>query len=590
MTNMDDVQQKWAELIKSGSASTFFESFPRDDELAERLNNMFGGVNPVTSEQLSRDRLRYHKLPIRGDVLNEEEVSPTKFVIRNKAKQLDVLQALAEIIDNIFDNYQRNTPAKLDVEIIIYPKTNISPGELRIIENSGGIEKSRIIPLIQLGLSERSAKGIGAWGEGFKMAAFALAEEIEVYSTFPGEIPIAIHFPKGWLDPNHPLWTKWRVNTYKINQNPPSVGTTIMRFNYLHQEVLSSLSLGDQIEEPKIKETCEKYAKYFGEVYAEKYHSLTSTGFGQISITITINSISSRVVFKDNVKDRLTQNLAFIPWLMPIHIYGRMEAQVDDPSELSKTRTASLNLDVYAGISATFNYSNLYSTQDPGVEMWGNGRLFSLKQRISDESVGWGYKFGGSVGTNPSSNASSRRLTIVAMFTAEDSRDIPWAAPVKNDYNRRSEFYAEIQQLFARIVRLYKDALRLIESRILPYSREWSSYDNQKKLEVLFADSDATQDFTTEFAETRFGQKLLSYEPNLSFKNIELPADPSEITPNKVFGIPNLLIQQIVDASAESKNDAQQVVSLLKAIFSNLSQEADLEEDMGLNPEEILEL
>src|SRR3989442_9513184 len=118
--------------------------------------------------------------------------------------------------------------------------------------------------------------------------------------------------------------------------------------------------------------------------------------------------------------------------------------------------------------------------------MWGNGRKFSLKGRITDESVGWGYTYGGRGGTNPRSNASYRRLTLVALFTAEDSRDIPWAAPVKNDYNRRSDFYAEIRSALAAAIRLYKDVHALLEFALIPFSQEWIDSNDETKLRILF--------------------------------------------------------------------------------------------------------
>ncbi len=214
-----DKHTGWPELLRTGGAQTFFDSYPDDDELARKLAGLF--LTAPTAEQVKRDRQRFFKRPQKGDVINEENASPTKYVILNKASQLNIREAFAEILDNIFDSYQRNKPDRLNIEIVAYQPTDAAAGEILFTESSGGIERQRIVPLIQLGFSERSVKGIGAWGEGFKMAAFALGEEIEVFSTYPGEDPISIHFPRGWLDPRHSHWTRWKVNTYKIDQNSP---------------------------------------------------------------------------------------------------------------------------------------------------------------------------------------------------------------------------------------------------------------------------------------------------------------------------------------------------------------------------------
>src|SRR2546425_4999635 len=189
-------KSQWAELMRTGGADTFFDSYPDDAELAAKINDLFSGSN-VSEERIRRDRERFHQLPRRGEIREEKLNSPTKNVILNKANQLNVAEALAEILDNVFDNYERNTsaPSKLEVEVIAYPPAGAVAGEIVIRENSGGIPADRILPLIQLGGSDRSLGGIGAWGEGFKMAAFALGEEVEVFSSYPTEPPVAIVFP-----------------------------------------------------------------------------------------------------------------------------------------------------------------------------------------------------------------------------------------------------------------------------------------------------------------------------------------------------------------------------------------------------------
>jgi hypothetical protein len=578
---------RWAEFIRTGGAATLFDTYPSDAELADVINN-FPDAIPVTAAQIHRDRQRFHNRPRRGEVIREEEGSPTKNVIRNKASQLEVREALVEILDNIFDNFERNTPDRLKVDISVFPKTEAAPGEMLISENSGGVEKTRVIPLIQLGFSERSARGIGAWGEGFKMAVFALGEEVEVFSAYPGQQPLAIHFPRGWLDPSHAFWKKWKVNTYEVVENPPSEGATVIRINHLHSKVLASFGLSGRQSGKESEAICEDLARYFGQVYAEKYHTLESQGHSNISIRINIGSVAKEVRFADRAKARLVKHLAFLPWLRPIRWTAAWETEIEEPSEEGRYRTARLSVEVYAGLTATFDGFQSYSLQAPGLEMWGNGRLFTLKGKITDKSVGWHYRFGGAGGSNPASTASSRRLTIIALFTADDSRDIPWAAPVKNDYNRRSEFYAEIQGIFAKVIRLYKNALRLLESRLLPFSYAWTQYTDVKKLDTLFTDSDASPEFKQEFANSRFGKKLLAFRPDLTFH--EMHGKDAESTVYRVFGISTTAINNIVQAASETKTSANQTVEFLEALFPSLARQAKLEEEFGLAPDEELEL
>ena len=211
--------------------------------MAAKLNDFLGGSGQIFAEEVSRARQRFNQLPRRGNSRKEELASPTKHVILNKARQLKVPEALAEILDNIFDNFERNpySPRRLEVEITAYPPIeDAAPGEIVICENSGGIPSERLVPLVQLGASNESSASIGAWGEGFKMAIFALGQEIEVFTTYPKEQSTGIFFPKGWLDRNHRLWTQWKVEFFDIGRNAPPEGTTIVRIN--HQTQRASVS------------------------------------------------------------------------------------------------------------------------------------------------------------------------------------------------------------------------------------------------------------------------------------------------------------------------------------------------------------
>jgi len=492
--------------------------------------------------------------------------------------QLRVPEALAEILDNIFDNFEGNLskPTKLEVEMVAYPPTEASPGELVIHENSGGIPSKRIVPLIQLGASERTPGGIGAWGEGFKMAVFALGQEVEVFSNYSQEQPVAIYFPRGWLDPNHRLWKQWKVDIFGIQRNPPSEGTTIIRITHLDGNVLRFFGIGETTEGRSSETVCKELANYFGEVYAEKYHNLVSQGY-EVFIKLTIGDSSRVVKFMTPAETRLRENLAFLPWLRPIRWNQTWETNLED-----EDRTARLEVMIYAGLAATENYSPTYADQlsKPGVEMWGNGRMFSLKGRITDESVGWGFTFGGSAGRNPTSNASYRRLTIIASFTADDSRDIPWAAPVKNDYNRRSEFYVEIREALARVIRLFKDPHDLLGFVLLLFSQAWTTYDTDKKLVILFRDVEAGSEFIQEFSQSRFGRKLLAFQPVLSFKEMEI--GDSQPTVHSLYGLTSTRIRDIVAAAVATKQSPEYRVQFLKAMFPALTRQAEIEDEMGL--------
>jgi hypothetical protein len=587
MSKVKSKQEQWEKLVASGGADDFFSTYDDDLELAGKLNGFFKGDGEVSAEAIERDRDRFHKLPRRGELRTTQMASPTKFVILNKARQLNANEALAEILDNIFDNFERNVKGKrtLEISITAYAPTGSTFAELIVKENSGGIPEERIGPLVQLGASDRSTAGIGAWGEGFKMAAFALGEEIEVFSSFKGEDPIAIHFPKNWLEPqNKALWTQWKVDIFGVDSNPPPVGSTVIRVTHLHSQVIESLGLKNN----SIADTdpvCDALASYFGEVYSEKYHRLVAKGH-TIKIDLNIGASSRRIKFFRTVEDRLRDNLAFLPWMRPI----KWERVFETTLKEDDNRIARLEMTIYAGLAVFDAYSPTYADDlsNPGVEMWGNGRKFSLKGRITDESVGWGVSFAGPGGNNPSSNSSYRRLTLVVLFSSEDSRDIPWAAPVKNDYNRRSHFYSEIQSTLAWVIRLFKNVHNLLEFVQTIFSTEWSKLSASGKLELLFDDVDPDEKAIRRFGKSRFAKKLFRFDPNLDFKQVS--EGEKEPTIHYLYDVLPTNVTDIVKAAQATKQSVEQRIEFLKAIFPGLARQAQLEDAMDLAEDEVIGL
>lgn len=585
---MTDLDNDHYEILSSDYGQRLYQDFPDDEELASKLNDL-NDTDAFTKEVVARARERFYMRPQRGEREEIKEASPTKHVIRNKAKQVNIYEAIAEIIDNIFDNYERIGESSdqersdaLNIEIKAYPPVEGAHGELVITENSGGISEERILPLVQLGLSKRATEGIGAWGEGFKIAAFSLGTEVEVFSTYPEEDPISVYFPHGWLEPDNSYWTSWNVETFTVDEHAPDPGSTFIRINRLRPDVLKSLGLSEDNEITPL-EVCQRLADYYGEIYAEKNRKLKDEGYS-ISINISVGTSACHVNFKPPVRQRLKSNFAFIPWLRPIHWTQTWQAEVEDPTKSQGTRTASLQAEIYAGLFEDLNYSDYYSTNNPGVEMWGNGRLFSLRGRIGDGSVGWGYKFGGRGGTNPKANASSRRIGVIILFTSSDSRDIPWAAPVKHDYNRRSEFYAEIQEVCALAIRLYKNATSLIESVLEPFAKGWDGLSDEEKIDILFQDADIDGTFRSNFKQSHFGYKILNYKPDISFT--EIKGSDTKVTPSQTHGVSTSLIKDVVNAAAKTKDSPESVVEYLKAIFPELARKAEIEKKLNLEPGE----
>src|SRR5437588_5274170 len=168
----------------------------------------------------------------RGHRVRVLNAVPAKEILKTKARVCPPLSAVCEIVDNIFDNYEENGHRK-DLLISFRIRTDGLHPEIEITENSGGVRESKLEPLVRLGVPYHSAKGsIGTWGEGFKVAAFSLGQEVEVQTHFPREPPVSIFFENGWLDS-----TDWKVPVYSISGTKLTAGSTVIAIRYLQRAV-----------------------------------------------------------------------------------------------------------------------------------------------------------------------------------------------------------------------------------------------------------------------------------------------------------------------------------------------------------------
>jgi hypothetical protein len=162
---------------------------------------------------------------------HEISAIPAKDILKNKARVCPPLSAICEIMDNVFDNYDENG-SRHDLAISFLIKTP-GTGEISVAENSGGVSKAKLEPLVRLGVTyHANAKSIGTWGEGFKVAAFSLGSRVEVFSHFPGETPIVVSFGDDWLNSSD-----WNVPVYLAGSESPASGSTIFKIQNLSRKI-----------------------------------------------------------------------------------------------------------------------------------------------------------------------------------------------------------------------------------------------------------------------------------------------------------------------------------------------------------------
>jgi len=86
----------------------------------------------------------------RGEKLFDLTAVPAKQILRNKANVCPPLSAICEIIDNVFDNFDENRK-RGNLTICVAVSTASPNSFVRITENSGGVRREKLEPLVRSG-------------------------------------------------------------------------------------------------------------------------------------------------------------------------------------------------------------------------------------------------------------------------------------------------------------------------------------------------------------------------------------------------------------------------------------------------------
>jgi len=399
---------------------------------------------------------------------------PAKEILRNKARVCPPLSAVCEVIDNIFDNFEENgTSHDLSVSFIV---TKSPDPEISIAENSGGIKRVKLEPLVRLGVPYHAVRGgIGTWGEGFKVAAFSLGSEVEVLTNFPGDPPISVHFEPGWLDSQN-----WNVPVYGIVDQPPSPGCTVFKIRHLHR----SLDWSEIMRQVSV-------------IYGHKILDFQKVG-RKVRIDFEIDgshaSIKPRALASF---ESLKRRLAFPPDFSP------------------RTFTAEWHLDrrvvkchLVMGLTAH------HSGETSGVYMYGNGRMFTAALR--SRAVGYGESGNSLLRDHP----SCWRIHAYAFLEADDGADIPWQAPLKDGVSENHPITSKFREMFKEAVAPYARFAKIAKaSELVPYTEEWHEMPQTQRAEVLFGKG--TVDAVERFKKLPQGVREFKFPEELESLNYQ---------------------------------------------------------------------
>lgn len=384
----------------------------------------------------------------RGRKLFDLNAVPAKDVLRNKAQVCPPLSALCEILDNIFDNYKENGPARaLEIRFGVERKGESS--SLAIVENSGGVKREKLEPLVRLGVPYHGAKGsIGTWGEGLKVAAFSLSPEVEIRTHFPGDSPVSVVFDKDWL--RNP---EWNVPVYALGPTALPAGST----QFILSKLIRSIDWSEMMRELAV-------------IYGHKILELEEEG-GKVVIRFAIDGQTTQLQPKPLASvEALAARMAFPPDFAP------RAFNVEFLGEHGPVQGR-----VVVALTAR------HSTETSGIYIYGNGRLFARALRTR------------AVGYNESGNAVLRdhpscwRIHVFAFLRAEEGADIPWQAPLKDGVSENHPVTTRLRDFIKDVVAPYSRFAKTAKaSELVPYTTEWDRMSAEERAKLLFEDdSDA---------------------------------------------------------------------------------------------------
>jgi Histidine kinase-, DNA gyrase B-, and HSP90-like ATPase len=365
---------------------------------------------------------------------------PAKAILKNKAAVCPPLPALCEIFDNIFDNYDENGAAR-DLTISVIFST--VRAELSIGENSGGIPRAKLNALITLGIASHSTAGaIGVWGEGLKVGAFALGDEVEILTSYRDEPPISIHFEPGWLDV-----TEWSVPIFSIASDAIARGTSQIVIRHLHREI----EWTDVIRE-------------IGVVYGHKIQTYSDRG-RKVRIEFEIDGSRTQarprpLASEKELRHRMTYPPEFAPRWFSAEWTGHY---------------GPVNCRLLVGLTPR------HSGETSGVYLYGNGRLFA--RHLRSRAVGYGESGNSILRDHP----SCWRIHAYGFFEADHGADIPWQAPLKDGLSENHPITARFRDMFKQVVAPYSKFAKVAKaSEVVPYTLEWAEMSDHDRAEVLF--------------------------------------------------------------------------------------------------------
>lgn len=327
-------------------------------------------------------------------------VTPSKHIYDALIQDIDVNQAISDLIDNAIDNWKIEGQ---EGKLLIYMEMNHNV--IKIKDVSGGIDENTL-PYILMpgGRREISREGIkGIWGVGSKRALFSLGKKIAISTRKQGGKGLVLKVDENWFrtDEGDDKWTIEYEEDTSLEEGITIIEITELKVP-LYPQYISSLR------------------KHI----ARTYHDEIKDGTVEISFNGEVITIYPE-----------------IPWAKSE--YAPPARYVTDISVSGNGRV--LNFEMTAGVMLKPGEAYSY-----GIDFIGNKRVIlqnNLDARMGFDADNLGFP-------HPTIN----RFKAIVRVNG-DSRDIPWNS-AKSDINTNHPMYVPIVDLVVQVSRQYTSFLR----------------------------------------------------------------------------------------------------------------------------------
>jgi len=327
-------------------------------------------------------------------------ITPSKHIYDALIQDIDVNQAISDLIDNAIDNSKIEG---YEGKLLIYIEMNHDI--IKIKDVSGGMDENTL-PFILMpgGRREVSREGIkGIWGVGSKRALFSLGKKITISTRKQGGKGLVLKVDDNWFKTDEGD-DKWAIE-YEEDTSLEEGITTI------------------EITELKIP----LYPQYISSLrkhIARTYHDEIKDGTVEISFNGAVIAIYPEIPW---AKSEFAPPARYVTDI-PVSGNGRV-----------------LNFEMTAGVMIKPGEAYSY-----GIDFIGNKRVIlqnNLDARMGFDTDRLGFP-------HPTIN----RFKAIARVNG-DSRDIPWNS-AKSDVNVNHPMYVPIVDLVVQVSRQYTSFLR----------------------------------------------------------------------------------------------------------------------------------